>query len=113
MSRRIAAKDERALVASGVWLYVGLVGATAVAAALLQLIDEGGWLSALALAVSGCVLAAASWSRAHSVLDAGRTAGADASGKPASRASKQSGLMAITVLPAVRRRVASEPGAGE
>ena len=113
MSMRIAAKDERALVASGVWLYVGLVGATAVAAALLQLLDEGGWLSALALAVSGSVLAAASWSRARTVLDAGRPAGADAPGKTGARASRQSGLMAITVLPAVRRRTAFQPGAGE
>jgi hypothetical protein len=113
MTRRIAPKDERALLVSGVWLYVGLVGATAVAAALLQLLDEGGWLSALALAVSGCVLAAASWSRARSVLDAGRTAGAEAPGKPGSRASRQSGLAAITLLPAVRRRAAPQPRAGE
>ena len=113
MTKRIPPKDERALVASGAWLYVGLVGATAVAAALLQLLDEGGWLSALALAVSGCMLAAASWSRARTVLDAGRTAGAEARGKSGSRASRQSGLAAMTVLPAVRRRAAPHPGAGE
>jgi hypothetical protein len=61
---------ERALVACSLWLHIGFIGAAALAAGLLQLFDsEASWLSALALAFSGCVLAAASWRHARTVLE--------------------------------------------
>ena len=61
---------ERALVACSLWLHIGLIGAAALAVGLLQLLDgETKWLSALALAFSGGVLAAASWRRARTVLE--------------------------------------------
>jgi len=56
---------ERALIACSLWLHIGFIGATA-----LQLFDgEAKWSSALALALSGGVLAAASWRRARTVLE--------------------------------------------
>jgi len=62
--------DDRALVASSAWLRVGFIGATAAAAGLLQLLEgDFAWLSPLALAFCGGVLAAVSWSRARAVLD--------------------------------------------
>ena len=64
--------DQRAVVASSVWLRVGFIGATAAAAGLLQLLDgDLAWLSPLALAFCGGMLAAVSWSRARVVLDSG------------------------------------------
>jgi hypothetical protein len=64
--------DARALVTSSIWLRVGLIGATAVAAGILQLLEgDLAWLSPLALAFCGGVLAAVSWSRARAVLDSG------------------------------------------
>ena len=82
---------DRPLVACSLWLHVGFVGAAALAVGLLQLFDgETAWLSALALAFSGAVLAAASWLRARSVLeDAERVSSSAvaAPGEPASRSS--------------------------
>ena len=61
---------ERALIACSLWLHIGFIGATALAVGLLQLFDgEAKWSSALALALSGGVLAAASWRRARTVLE--------------------------------------------
>jgi hypothetical protein len=60
----------RQLLGYSVWLHVGYVGAVAVAAGLLQLIDGNATtLSALGLACSGGVLAAASWRRAFNALE--------------------------------------------
>jgi hypothetical protein len=60
---------ERALVACSVWLHIGFIGAVALAAGLLQLFDgKATWLSALALAFSGGLLAAAGGRRGWSVL---------------------------------------------
>jgi hypothetical protein len=61
---------QRALIACSLWLHIGFIGAATLAAGLLQLFDgEGKWLSALALAFSGGVVAAASWRRARTVLE--------------------------------------------
>jgi len=61
---------ERALIACSLWLQIGFIGAPALAAGSLQLFGgETKWLSALALALSGGVLAAASWRRARTVLE--------------------------------------------
>jgi hypothetical protein len=58
------------LIACGIWLQIGFIGATVLAVGLLQLFDEETtWLSALTLAVSGAVLAAASWSRGQALLE--------------------------------------------
>jgi hypothetical protein len=62
--------SDRALLACSLWLHVGFIGAVAVAAGLIQLFDgEASAFSALALASSGGVLAAASWHRARTVLE--------------------------------------------
>ncbi len=63
-------KTGRAHLACGLWLRVGFVGASGVAAGLLQLF--AGMLpppTALALALGGGALAAFSWWRAHAILD--------------------------------------------
>jgi membrane protein implicated in regulation of membrane protease activity len=80
---------KRALVVSGFWLHVGLLGAAAVAVGLLQLFGGEVTLSALALTCSGGVLAAASWRRARRVLgqaDRASAVAADAPSESASRA---------------------------
>ena len=84
---------DRPLVACSLWLHVGFIGVAALAVGLLQLFDgEATWLSALALAISGAALAAASWRQARTVLaDAGRASASDgaAPGGSASRASSR------------------------
>jgi hypothetical protein len=61
---------ERALVACSLWLYIGFIGASAVAVGLLQLFDgEAKWPFALTLAFSGGLLGAASWRRGLTVLE--------------------------------------------
>lgn len=63
-------KAGRALGECGLWLRIGFIGASGLAAGLLQLFDgEVKPLSALALAVGGGVLAAGSWWRGRTVLD--------------------------------------------
>jgi hypothetical protein len=75
--------DERALVASGLWLLLGFIGATALAAGMLQLFEgHASWLSSLVLVVGGGILGAASWSRGQAVLE--HTVRAPAIGKDAS-----------------------------
>jgi len=74
---------DRAVVVCSVWLHAGYIGAVAAAAGLFQLFDpETSWLAALALAVSGGVLAAASWHRGRTVLEDGERAQALAEGAP-------------------------------
>lgn len=64
-------KAQRALVACGLWLRLGFIGACGLGAGLHQLLDgEVKPLSALALAVGGGALAAISWWRGRTVLDA-------------------------------------------
>jgi hypothetical protein len=63
-------RTTRQLIGYSVWLHVGHVGAVAVAAGLLQLLDVNATtLPALALACSGGVLAAASWRCALNALE--------------------------------------------
>jgi hypothetical protein len=60
----------RQLIGYSVWVHIGHVGAVAVAAGLLQLLNgDTTTLSALALACSGGVLAAASWRCALNALE--------------------------------------------
>ncbi|HSS70921.1 MAG TPA: hypothetical protein VLQ46_09755 [Casimicrobiaceae bacterium] len=60
---------DRLLLTCSLWLHGGFVGAVAVAAGLIQLFDgEASAFSALVLALSGGVLAAACWHRARTVL---------------------------------------------
>jgi hypothetical protein len=94
---------ERALIAYSLWLHIGFIGAAALAVGLHQLFDgEPEWLSALALAFSGGVLAAASWRRALTVLEhAERTSAvaADAPSESTSCASsKQAGRGTTAML---------------
>jgi hypothetical protein len=60
---------DRAVVACSLWLHTGFIGAVAVAAGLIEMFDAASTLSALALIVSGGVLAAASWRRGRAVLE--------------------------------------------
>ncbi len=62
-------RAERALVASGLWLRIGFIGACGVAVGLIQLINGGAKpITALALALAGGVLAVTSWRHARAVL---------------------------------------------
>lgn len=69
-----------ALVASNFWLHLGFIGASVLAAGVLQWFDgEPGWPWALPLALLGGVLAAVSWRQSLAVLDdAERAVAADA-----------------------------------
>jgi len=61
---------ERVLVTCSLWMLIGFVGATAVAAGLLQLFDgEANWLSALVLIVCGGIVTATCWHRGQTVID--------------------------------------------
>ena len=63
-------KQEHALAGCGLWLLIGFVGATAVAAGLLQLLEgEAPPFAALTLLFSGAALAAMSWRRGRIVLE--------------------------------------------
>jgi hypothetical protein len=60
---------KRALLACGLWLRLGFIGASGLVAGMLLLFDGSlEPLSALVLAVGGGVLAAFSWWRARTVL---------------------------------------------
>jgi hypothetical protein len=60
---------ERTLVTYAIWLYIGFIGASALGAGLLSLLEgEAKWVSAAALAVSGGVVAAVSWRRGRALL---------------------------------------------
>jgi hypothetical protein len=81
---------ERALAACWGWLIVGFIGASALAAGLMQLLDrELESLSAPALALSGGILATAGWRRSRSSLEDAKpvsTVATNAPNDPASRA---------------------------
>lgn len=58
------ANRARRLIACSLWLYLGLVGASAVATGLSQLLDhDASALWAVVLAAAGVLLAVASWHR--------------------------------------------------
>jgi hypothetical protein len=64
---------ERVLLACSLWLRIGFVGASALAAGVLALLSgetsgQWEWLSALALVFFGGLLAAASWGHARVLL---------------------------------------------
>ena len=63
-----AAASFRRLVACGLWLHLGLIGASTLAVGLLQCFDGEG-PRALGLASFGAMLAAASWRRGLAVLE--------------------------------------------
>ena len=66
----LSRKARRALVACGLWVRIGFIGASGAALGLAQLLDGTMRpLPALALLVGGGVLAAVSWWRGHVVLD--------------------------------------------
>jgi hypothetical protein len=89
---------ERALAACWVWLMVGFVGASALAAGLMQLLDsEVESLSALALAFSGGILATAGWRRSRSSLEDAKRVSAVATNAPNDPASR-------SIQPYLRRR---------
>jgi len=68
--RDLSKRARRALVESGLWLRIGFIGASGVAAGIIQLLGaEAKPISALALAVGGGVLAVLSWRRAGNVIE--------------------------------------------
>ena len=68
--RKLSKRARRALVESGVWLRIGFIGASGVAAGIIQLLGgEVKPISALALAVGGGVLATLCWRRAGALLE--------------------------------------------
>jgi len=61
--------NQRALVACSLWLLIGFIGATVVAAGILRFFeDPASWLSALTLAVCGGIVAARSWRLGRAAL---------------------------------------------
>jgi hypothetical protein len=87
---------DRPLVACSLWLHIGFIGAAALAAGLLQLFDgETAWLSALALAISGAVLAAASWRHALTILEDAERASSSAGAAPGESALRASSRHAV------------------
>ena len=59
----------RALLACGLWMRLGFIGASGVAVGVIQLFgNEGSPLAALAFVLGGAALAAVSWRRAHAAL---------------------------------------------
>lgn len=82
---------ERLLLACSLWLRIGFVGASAVASGLLVLLSgDAQWLSALALAFFGGVLAAASFRHARTLLGDAERASAVAGVAPREQASRAS-----------------------
>jgi len=68
--RELSTRARRALMESGLWMRIGFIGASGVAAGLIQLINgDVRPISAVALALGGGVLAVSSWWRAGAVLD--------------------------------------------
>ncbi len=71
-----------ALVACGLWLHVGLIGAIALATGLLQSLDDPRLPWAPAVALFGGILAAASWRRGFAVLEEAEHAPTGAADRP-------------------------------
>ena len=68
--RESRVRADRALFASSLWLRVGFIGASAAATGLVGLTySYSNSLSALALVISGVVLAVAGWHRGRRVLE--------------------------------------------
>ena len=61
--------NQRPLVACSLWLLIGFIGATVLAAGILRLFETpASWLSALTLVVCGGIVAARSWRRGRAAL---------------------------------------------
>ena len=61
--------NQRALVACSLWLLIGFIGATVLAAGMLRLFESpASWLSAPTLVVCGGIVAARSWRRGRAAL---------------------------------------------
>lgn len=90
------------LVACGVWLHSGFIGAVALAAGVVELCDGEPGLWALGLAFFGGVLAIASWRHAWSILEHAKPASAVATDAPSQSTShaisRQTGPGAIAML---------------
>ena len=85
--RDTQAKPARALIPCSLWLHSGFIGATGLAAGLLQLFGGGpGWMWASALAIAGGVLTAASWRRSRIALDHAEWASATSTGETSASA---------------------------
>jgi hypothetical protein len=62
--------NQRALVACGLWLLIGFIGATVLAAGILRLFETpASWLSALTLVACGGIVAARSWRCGRAALE--------------------------------------------
>ena len=111
MHPELQSNTERALVACRLWTHIGFIGATVLAAGLLQLFNgEGKWFWALALALLGGVLAAMSWRRALTILehaDWASTVATDAPGESTSRLFRANGTRRDS--PVVTLSAAIEP----
>jgi hypothetical protein len=75
----------RALIVCAVWLHIGFIAASALAAGLLQLIDAGsesgsGW--AWALVIAGGALTVVTWRRSRIALELAEQASADVASAP-------------------------------
>ena len=100
----LKSNTERALFACSVWLHVGFVGATAAAGGLILLLDGGEtWPLALALVVSGGVLAAMGWRRGRTVLERAERASPATAGpvgysasRPPSRQTRRSSMSVVS-----------------
>jgi hypothetical protein len=88
---QLESSTHRALIASSLWLHIGLIGASVLAVGLLQLFDgEANWPSPLALAFFGSLLAAATWRRGLTVLSNAERASAAAADAPSGSTSRAS-----------------------
>ena len=68
--RDLSKSARHALVESGLWLRIGFIGASGVAAGILQLLGtDAKPISALALAVGSGIVATLSWRRAGAILE--------------------------------------------
>ena len=68
--RDLSKRARHALVESGLWLRIGFIGASGVAAGIIQLLGaDAKPIPALALAVGGGVLATLCWRRAGAILE--------------------------------------------
>jgi hypothetical protein len=106
-----ARKVDRALVASGMWTWLGFVGASVFASAP-PLVARGAIALAVALAVAGGALAAFAWRRAWTVFDHLDNTAATAEAPPAARpasASLDSVAAARAIAPAHPRTALAAP----
>ena len=78
----------RALIASGVWLRVGFIGASALVGALVALIGgEARALPALAFMIAGAAVTVIGWRRARALLD--RDVATSSASAPVAKAAAQ------------------------